>query len=173
MAKKRVFADTNAIFEAFRTGCWTALSSHYSVETVEKCVEEALTGNRSKSGYIDVPIANLDAGLAAQHKVTKSNLKALRIRCESSYVIDAGEEHLFAWLSASNLLPSQNAVVVTADKRAIEVADRLGWLDCMTSLESLLRKAGAGRAILKKLYPLHTEKWLSKVKTQIKLGMLL
>ncbi len=44
MQKIRVFADTNVILEAFRTGCWTAIASRFAIETVEKCVEEALTG---------------------------------------------------------------------------------------------------------------------------------
>ena len=42
MPKIRVFADTNVILESFRTGCWTAISSQFAVETVEKCVEETL-----------------------------------------------------------------------------------------------------------------------------------
>ena len=45
MPKIRVFADTNVILESFRTGCWTAISNHFAIETVEKCVEETLTGN--------------------------------------------------------------------------------------------------------------------------------
>ena len=42
MPKIRVFADTNVILESFRTGCWTAISNHFAIETVEKCVEETL-----------------------------------------------------------------------------------------------------------------------------------
>lgn len=44
MPQVRVFADTNVILEAFRTRCWTAITTHFAVETVEKCVEETLTG---------------------------------------------------------------------------------------------------------------------------------
>ena len=32
MTKVRVFTDMNVILESFRTGCWTALCSHFSVE---------------------------------------------------------------------------------------------------------------------------------------------
>ena len=52
MPKTRVFADTNVILEAFRTGCWTAISSHFAIETVQKCVEETLTGNPSDPRHI-------------------------------------------------------------------------------------------------------------------------
>ncbi|MBO4123014.1 hypothetical protein J5T34_19995 [Cupriavidus gilardii] len=48
MAKVRVFVDTNIILEAFRTGCWAAICERYAIETVEKCVEEALTGDLSR-----------------------------------------------------------------------------------------------------------------------------
>lgn len=32
MPEIRVFADTNVILEAFRTRCWTAISTHFWVE---------------------------------------------------------------------------------------------------------------------------------------------
>ena len=35
MPEVRVFADTNVILEAFRTRCWTAITTHFLVETVE------------------------------------------------------------------------------------------------------------------------------------------
>jgi len=47
MTKKRVFADTNVVIEAFRTGCWTAICARYAVETVEKCVEDPRATDRS------------------------------------------------------------------------------------------------------------------------------
>ena len=54
MVKVQVFADTNVILEAFRTGCWTAISNHFAIETVEKCVEETLTGNPGDPRHIAV-----------------------------------------------------------------------------------------------------------------------
>lgn len=45
MAKDRVLLDTCIIIEAFRVNCWKALCARYDVETVEKCVEEACTGD--------------------------------------------------------------------------------------------------------------------------------
>ena len=80
MQKTRVFADTNVILEAFRTNCWKAISSHFAIETVEKCVEETLTGNPGDPRHISVPPADLNAGLAAQHPVTR---KELAIACHN------------------------------------------------------------------------------------------
>lgn len=54
MSKSRVFVDTNIILEAFRTNCWTALCDRFKIETVEKCIEEALTGNQLNPRYIPV-----------------------------------------------------------------------------------------------------------------------
>ena len=44
MYNNKVFVDTNIIIEAVRVNAWSALSSSYMVETVQKCKEEALTG---------------------------------------------------------------------------------------------------------------------------------
>jgi len=60
MPKIRVFADTNVILESFRTGCWTAICNHFAIETVEKCVEETLTGNPGDPRHVAVPPAELN-----------------------------------------------------------------------------------------------------------------
>ena len=76
-AKTRVFADTNVILEAFRTNCWTAISSHFAIKTVEKCVEETLTGNPGDPRHVSVPPADLNAGLSGRHPVTRKELVLL------------------------------------------------------------------------------------------------
>ncbi len=52
MTLRRVFFDTNVIIEAFRVDCWNAICGTFVVETVEKCVEETLSGNPSDPGYV-------------------------------------------------------------------------------------------------------------------------
>lgn len=54
MEKTRVFVDTNVILEANRVGCWTSICNRYSVETVEKCIEEVLTGNPDDPNRVHV-----------------------------------------------------------------------------------------------------------------------
>jgi hypothetical protein len=170
-AKTRVFADTNVILEAFRTHCWKAINSHFSIETVEKCVEETLTGNPSDSRHIAVPPADLHAGLAAQHSVTRNQLAAL-VPYAACATLDDGEKHLLAWLSASKLQPSTFIVITTADKAALVAVHALGWLDHTISLEELARKAGVGRTNLDALALQYREDWLSSIKTKIQLGII-
>ncbi|MCW8207936.1 hypothetical protein D8B24_12955 [Verminephrobacter aporrectodeae subsp. tuberculatae] len=172
MPKIRVFADTNVILESFRTGCWTAISKHFAIETVEKCVEETLTGNPGDPRHVAVPPADLAAGLAGQHPVTRKELATLVLGHLPSSTLDDGEKHLFAWLFANELLPSHAIAVTTADKAALVALNGLGWLDCMSSLEDLARKAGVGRVTLDALALQYREDWLSSVKTKIRLGII-
>lgn len=172
MTKARVFADTNVILESFRTGCWTAICTHFAIETVEKCVEETLTGNPGDPRHIAVPAADLNAGLSAKHPVTRKELAALVLNNPSCGTLDDGEKHLFAWLHASKLLPSDVIVVTTADKAALVASNGLGWLNCMTSLEALARKAGVARVKLDALALQYREDWLSGIKTKIMLGII-
>jgi len=172
MPKIRVFADTNVILESFRTGCWTAISNHFAIETVEKCVEETLTGNPGDPRHVAVPPAELMTGFAGQHPVTRKELATLVLGHPSSGTLDDGEKHLFAWLFANKLLPSHVILVTTADKAALVASHGLGWLDCMTSLEDLARKAGVGRVNLDVLALQYREDWLSSIKIKIRLGII-
>jgi hypothetical protein len=47
-----VLMDTNVIMEAYRTRCWGSLVNTFKVETVEKCWEEAATGDKRRAGYV-------------------------------------------------------------------------------------------------------------------------
>lgn len=172
MPKIRVFADTNVILESFRTGCWTAICNQFSVETVEKCVEETLTGNPGDPRHVSVPPADLDAGLACRHPVTRKELASLVLAHPSCGRIDDGEQHLLAWLFAKKVLPSAIVVITTADKAALLASHDLGWLDCTVSLEYLAREAGVVRANLDSLALQYREDWLSSIKTKIRMGVI-
>ena len=172
MPKIRVFADTNVILESFRTGCWAAICNHFDIETVEKCVEETLTGNPDDPRHVTVPAADLKAGLAGQHPVSRKELATLVLSNPSCSTLDDGEKHLFAWLAANNLLPSHVIIVTTADKAALVASNGLGWLDCMTSLEDLARQAGVGRSNRNAFALQYREDWLSSIKTKIRLGII-
>lgn len=172
MQKTRVFADTNVILEAFRTGCWKAISSHFAIETVEKCIEETLTGNPGDPRHISVPPADLIAGLTGRHLVTHKELATLVLSNPSCSTLDDGEKHLLAWLFANNLLPSTIIVVTTADKAALVALHRLGWLDCAVSLEFMARKAGVARTNLDALALQYREDWLLAIKPKIRMGII-
>lgn len=172
MQKIRVFADTNVILEAFRTGCWTAICSHFAIETVEKCVEETLTGNPGDPRHVSVPPTDLHGGLAGRHPVTRKELASLVLAHPSCATLDDGEKHLLAWLLANKLLPSATIVVTTADKAALVASHGLGWLDCAVSLEDLARKSGVGRTNLDALALQYREDWLSSIKMKIRMGII-
>jgi hypothetical protein len=87
-------------------------------------------------------------------------------------MLDDGEKHLFAWLFANKVLPFQSMVVTTADKAALVASNGLGWLDSMTSLEDLARRAGVGRGNLDALAQQYREDWLISIKTKIRLGII-
>lgn len=172
MTKPRVFADTNVILEAFRTGCWAAICEHFAVETVEKCVEEALTGDPLEPGRIDVPSAQLLGGLAAQHAVTRRQLATFAIDHPACQALDDGELHLLAWLDANGLLSKVMVLLSTADKAAIVATGRLNGLDSLVSLEHLAQKSGATRGQLTDLKEHYRAGWLDEIKTKVRFGII-
>lgn len=172
MAKRRVFADTNVVIEAFRTGCWTALCERYDVETVEKCVEEALTGNPDEPRHVAISAEDLNAGLANQHPVSRGEIATLVLAFPCCGALDDGEKHLLARLHADKSLPAPLLVVSTADKAALVASHQLGWLDSLASLEVLAREAGASNADLIALHLQYREDWLVGIKTKIRLGII-
>ncbi len=172
MPKTRVFADTNVILEAFRTHCWAAISNQFAIETVEKCVEETLTGNPGDLRHISVSPTDFHAGLAARYPVTRKEIASLVLAHPSCSTLDDGEKHLIAWLFANNLLPAAAIVVSTADKAALVATHGLGWLDCVISLEDLARQAGVNRTSLDALALQYREDWLTSIKTKIRMGII-
>lgn len=172
MPRTRVFVDTNIILEAFRTGCWAAICQHYAVETVEKCIEESLTGDPTDPRRIEVEQDILVAGLAARHHVGKHELACLVLAHPECQGLDDGEMHLLAWLHAQGLLPNSLILVSTADKAAIVATSRLGWLDSLTSLEHLARSSGATRPQIERLARHYRAGWLDEIRVKIRLGII-
>lgn len=171
MQKIRVFADTNVILESFRTGCWNEISSRFSIETVDKCVEETLTGNSNDSHHIKVSSSDLKKSLADIHYVSKKDLASLVLSYPSCSTLDDGEQHLFAWLFTNNQLSSNISLLSTADKAALAATHRLGWLDSAISLEQMAIKAGVNRTKLNNLRSHYRQKWLSDRKTAIRMDI--
>ncbi len=126
MAKTRVFIDTNIIIAAFQTGCWTAICNKFDIETVDKCVEEALTGNPDDHARVHINRDTLLDGLAGRHQVGKLDLANLVLSHPSCHGLDDGELHLLAWLHAQELLPNAFILVSMADKAAIVSTGNIG-----------------------------------------------
>lgn len=172
MAKTRVFIDTNIIIEAFRTGCWTAICNKFDIETVDKCVEEALTGNPDDSGHVHIDRDALLEGLAGRHQVGKLELANLVLSYPSCHGLDDGELHLLAWLHAQGLLPNALILVSTADKAAIVATGKIGWLDSLTSLEHLANESGVTHGQINALARHYRAGWLDEIRIKIRLGVI-
>lgn len=172
MSKLRVFVDTNVIIEAFRTGCWTVICQKYAVETVEKCIEEALTGDPSDPRRIPVDHNALDSGLAARHAVSKKERVALVLAHPRCQTLDDGELHLLAWLHANGLIPDALILLSTADKAAIVATGELGWIDSLVSLEHLAKISGVTRGQVDGLARHYRAEWLDEIKVKIRLGVI-
>lgn len=156
-----LLVDTNIIIEAFRTRCWNALASHFAVETVEKCYEEALTGDPLRPGYVQVDPAHLRKGLSKRHAVGDLERAQLALTLTNAAALDAGERELFAHALAR----SDAWLASCADRAAVNAALALGWEERVVSLERLAHSAGA-RSGFKHHF---TERWLSEVRTVYKL----
>lgn len=133
-----VLVDTNIIIEAVRTGCWNALKAHFSVETVDKCGEEARTGDLRRPGFVVVDENALRERLRI-HRPTSHELSALELRDPEARRLDPGERHLWAHALAR----ADAWLACCCDAAAIRVAVRLGWEDRLKSLEELALAAGA------------------------------
>lgn len=163
MPKIRVFVDTNVILEAVRIGCWALLCNSHTIETVEKCIEETLTGNH----LTPTEHKTIINGLAARHEPSKRDIANLILTHPESKGLDDGELHLFAWLYAQNILPNTLILISTADKAAIRATNIFGWINCHISLEKLLQQAGATRSKIESLHVHFKNAWLSSIKSKI------
>lgn len=150
-----VLVDTNVIIEAFRTNCWRAISTYFSIETVAKCEEEACTGDPLRPGYITIDNAMLRSGLRRVHVVSTRERAALALALPNSYALDDGERDLLA-----HALPRQGAwLIVSADKAAVFATLKLGFRERIISLERAALANGA-RPQLKGHF---AERWLKDV----------
>lgn len=171
-ARVRVFVDTNVTLEAFRIGCWPALAAAFSVETVEKCVEEALTGDPADPRHVTVDRDVLVAGLAARHAVDKRTIARFALAHPASAGLDDGELHLLAWLHGQGQTATVKLLLSTADKAAIVAAGRLDWLDIVTSLEQLAQQAGVSRVQVDQMARHYRQQWLDEIKVKVRLGII-
>lgn len=172
MSKTRIFVDTNVILEAIRTKFWTTICDRYAIETVEKCVEEALTGNPDSQNYISVQPEILKKGLAARHTVSKRNIAGLILSHPECQGLDDGELHLLAWLHDQSIPPNDHLFISTADKAAIRATNNLGWMTALITLEELLQKSGVTKSQIDILRPHFRIPWLSSLKTKILLDII-
>lgn len=142
-----VLVDTVIVIEAVRTKSWNALATHFKLETVDKCCEEARSGDIYRAGYVTIDEPVLRKRLVS-HPVSEKQLLDLYMTWPGASGLDDGERHLWA-----HALTRKDAwIATTADRAAFFGACQLGWREQMVSLESLVEAAGA-RSAIKHLKP--------------------
>ncbi|HWP56932.1 MAG TPA: hypothetical protein VNL14_03475 [Candidatus Acidoferrales bacterium] len=149
--------DTNIIIEAVRARCWNALASHFSLETVERCLEEALTGDPLRPDYVQINPTQLKKGVSKSHPVSSLQTAQLALVYPAADELDPGERELLAHAMER----TDDWTFVCADRAAVKAAFALGWMERVVSLEALAKAAGV-RPTLKFHF---TERWLSGVRT--------
>lgn len=173
MGKQRIFIDTMIIIELFRSGCWSAACNKYSMETVEKCVEEALAGDSADPRYVPVDRAELLGGLSELHVVSRATLAAFALQCSrTAEGLDDGEKHLLALLYAHGAQINAQLLISTADKAAIVAVGKLNWLDNLISLEEMVNASGVTRSQLECLRSHFSKEWLDSIKMKVLLGII-
>ena len=156
-----VLIDTNVIIEAHRVRCWRAIVNLFKVETVEKCSEEAATGDSRRPGYVAVDVGEMKK-VVAVHPVSLLELAQVETRLTEPDRIDVGEKHLLAHALAK---PGR-WYLSASDRAALRAGSELGFLERCVSLEALVRVVG-----MKPQFKNHfTEKWLSLLRTDILMG---
>src|SRR5262245_30381149 len=129
-----VLVDTNIIIEAHRAKCWKAVVNAFKIQTVEKCCEEAATGDKRRADYVADEVGEMKE-LGVVHPVELAGLARIETELAEPDRIDIGEKHLLAhalgrtgvwYLSAS-------------DRAAVKAGGELNLLDRFVSLEALAR----------------------------------
>jgi len=156
-----VVMDTNVIIEAHRTRCWRAVVKAFKVETVEKCCEEAATGDKRRADYVSIDVEEMKKSVVI-HPVSLLELAEVETRLAEPDRIDPGEKHLLA-----HALKKAGVWHVSAsDRAAVRAGNELGLLERFISLEALARAVGMSPQFKKHF----TEKWLSALRTEILMG---
>lgn len=156
-----LLVDTNVILECWRIGAWTALTSGYSVETVDDCVIETQTGYQNRRVEQTVNEAVLRSSLAnPAHKVTDAQLAVLAIKAPDIQ-LDPGEKSL--WAHA--LTHTDAWMLCGPDKASLRFGVRVGLRDQLAALEPLLDAVGYRPRV--KLKEAYTAKWLARTLSEM------
>lgn len=156
-APPTLLVDTNVIIEAVRTGCWRAITGRMNVETVATCTHEAMAGDASRKGYVEVSAEDLSR-LACVHSVSEEERATFALEYPYAAGMDAGERDLFAHALGRS---DDTWLLLSPDKASIRAGVTLGWQDRLRSLAAVADETGA-RPKLKRHFE---ESWLAEWRT--------
>jgi hypothetical protein len=161
MSSARLLMDSNAIIDSHTFKCWKTLHKNYSVETVQKCVEECVSGaNRLKK----VPIVEIDliSQLSAPPHPVDNQMRAELAARIGGVPMDDGERDLMAFVITQD---PKALIVCGPDKALVRAAARLKLLDNIVSLEQAAVAVGWSRKF--RWDDKNTTSWLRQTKTQV------
>lgn len=158
-----VLVDTNVIIEGHLRHCWAALTGAYCVQTVDKCVIEAMTG-RHEWQQTKPSEADLRDTFDAVHEVSRNELA--KVLVSGGAMLDEGEQHLWA-----HALARQDAWIICGPDRA---SMRFGFeqqqRERLVSLSGLLKTINFTPKVA--LRPHFEQAWLDDVVRKLVLGLL-
>ena len=164
MDLRPLLVDTNVILEGHRIRCWAALTTRYDVQTVEKCLEETLTGYQKRSPEEVIDQIALRQSLRAVHAVSEEQLAAAVTREPLIGQIDPGEKQLWAHaLSRKDVW-----ILCGPDRSNVRVAVNLGFGERLVALEPLLAAIGHRPKLPLKTH--HKSDWLDSTRSQFTLS---
>jgi hypothetical protein len=160
-----VFLDSTAIFEAHRTGIWKHLMGGFQLATVEKCIEEAETGNLAGNPN-QVDTTELRKKVSVHRVDEKAVIEAMVDSNFRLATLDEGEKELLACAHGQEgawFLSSQ-------DKACLRVGTILEMIERFVSLEEMANVAGIRPRVPFRVH--FTKKWLSGERTKCRLGVI-
>jgi len=158
-----VLVDTNVIIEAHRVRSWNAITGWFAIETVEKCVCEAGSGDKRRPGYIPVDVDSLCEKVHV-HRVSKNVLLMAELSNPRFMDLDPGERELLAFAKQYD----KAWILCSPDLACMSVMVELGLTDRLVSLEFLQEQAG----INKNLRDNFTEAFLKTHRNRFVMGLL-
>lgn len=148
--------DTNAIIEACRIKCWRALTSRYSIQTVEKCIEETQTGAQKRKVEQKIDENALRASLSAVHDIS-TNQRTEAHKLEKTHSrLDAGERDLWAQAISCN----DEWILCGPDKASLMYGICNGYRERLVSLEQILIGIGFRPSVA--MHHNYTKQWHEK-----------
>ncbi len=157
----RIFMDTNAIAAAVAVKQWHNLKQNYQIETVRKCVEEALRPNRHGQVLVDLPEDKFIQGVKVHEVDDRQRFELMR---QDVPDLDDGELDLLAFAQKER----DYWWLCGPDRAAIRALHAIGKLERSVSLERLIQTySQKGKA--PKLEHVQTEAWLSKFRMQLQM----
>ena len=109
------------ICESHRINAWKALAGGYQLLAVEKCLEEATTGDSSRPGYVEVDVEKIRKDFVMVFDPGRREQAELVLRLPGDIQLDPGERHL---LAAATSLTNSIAPTVHRERRRVTAPRR-------------------------------------------------